>query len=171
MNICPAVGQHPNACPSRAQHRPSPRTDPGSIVPRSAKPESHARSCARLYRANRKATPRGRAAQLTYRGRSRRPTRKALSTSGQILRPKSSVGRTRRTNAKTLGHDRPDRADSHDSTTGRTSRPNVRTVGRPEAVSEARFTRFKPNTGTDLLDLGLAAFLYLEHYKYFFLAL
>ncbi|CAA7049724.1 unnamed protein product [Microthlaspi erraticum] len=116
MNICPAVGQHPNACPSRAQHRPSPRTDPGSIVPRSAKPESHARSCARLYRANRKATPRGRAAQLTYRGRSRRPTRKALShvrpnSSTKIIRLAEPDERTRKLSATIdptvpIGHDR-----------------------------------------------------------------
>ncbi|CAA7030162.1 unnamed protein product [Microthlaspi erraticum] len=45
------------------------------------------------------------------------------------LRPIYPPGRTRRTNAKTLGHDRPDRADSRPRpTAGRTSRPTVRTV-------------------------------------------
>ncbi|CAA7039949.1 unnamed protein product [Microthlaspi erraticum] len=40
-----------------------------------------------------------------------------------------------------------------------------------EAVFEAQSAQFKPKAGADLARLGLAAFSYLVHYKYFFLAL
>ncbi|CAA7058119.1 unnamed protein product [Microthlaspi erraticum] len=52
----------------------------------------------------------------------------------------------------------------------RPARPSERR-GRPEAVFEAQSAQFKPKAGADLARLGLAVFLYLEHYKYFFLAL
>ncbi|CAA7020490.1 unnamed protein product [Microthlaspi erraticum] len=109
---------------SRAEQRTSPCTDPGSIVPRSAKPESRSRSRARPYRANREASPRGRAAQLTYRGRSRHPTRKASShvrpnPSTNIIRPAEPDERTRKLSAM---------IDPTVPIAGRTSRPTVRTV-------------------------------------------
>ncbi|CAA7034305.1 unnamed protein product [Microthlaspi erraticum] len=52
----------------------------------------------------------------------------------------------------------------------RPDRPSERR-GRPEAVFEAQSAQFKPKAGADLARLGLAAFSYLVHYKYFFLAL
>ncbi|CAA7023996.1 unnamed protein product [Microthlaspi erraticum] len=71
---------------------------------------------------------------------------------------KSSVRPNPTNERKSLGHDRPDRADSRSHPiAGRTSRPTSERSGRPEAVFEARFTRFKPNYMADLLDLGLAA--------------
>ncbi|CAA7033510.1 unnamed protein product [Microthlaspi erraticum] len=82
----------------------------GTHIPRSAKVRtSSVPPEARLSpRTDREAMPRGRAAQLIYRGRSRRPTRKASSH----VRPKPSanpsIRRPRRPNAKTLGHDRSD---------------------------------------------------------------
>ncbi|CAA7023884.1 unnamed protein product [Microthlaspi erraticum] len=71
------------------------------------------------------------------RGRSiRRPGR--LRPVTRII-GQSSIRPTRRPNAKTLGHDRSDRADSRPRPDSRPIDPNAR---RPEARFEARFTRF-----------------------------
>ncbi|CAA7014307.1 unnamed protein product [Microthlaspi erraticum] len=106
---------------------PSSCTDPGGNIPQSAKPKSHSRSHARPYRANREALPRGRAAQLMYRGRSRRPTRKASShvrpnPSTKIIRPAEPDKRTRKLSA-TIDPTVP--IADQDSTASRTSRPTV----------------------------------------------
>ncbi|CAA7017927.1 unnamed protein product [Microthlaspi erraticum] len=67
------------------------------------------------------------------------------------------------------GHDRSDHPRP-DCPADRPDRPSERR-GRPEAVFEAQSAQFKPKAGADLARLGLAAFSYLVHYKYFFLAL
>ncbi|CAA7033524.1 unnamed protein product [Microthlaspi erraticum] len=119
--------------------RPSPRTDPGSNVPRSSRSEPHSQCRARPHRASREATPRGRAAQLIYRGRaaqliyrgrSRCPTRKASShvrpeTFGQSIHPADHDGRTPKISA-TIVPTVP--IADHDPIAGRSSRLTVRTV-------------------------------------------
>ncbi|CAA7045141.1 unnamed protein product [Microthlaspi erraticum] len=84
-------------------------------------------------------------------------------TIGQI-HPSDQAGRPKHPATTVPTRPRPD------CPADRPDRPSERR-GRPEAVFEAQSAQFKPKAGADLARLGLAAFTYLEHYKYFFLAL
>ncbi|CAA7043648.1 unnamed protein product [Microthlaspi erraticum] len=148
-NIRPAVGQHPNARPSRLNNgranvpireatsrgRPNQITQPKPRHDRTARTESIAsRPCG-----------------TTHVPRPIAPS----DQEGLVPRPAESFdqnhpsGRTRRTNAKTLGHDRSDvPIADHDSTAGRTSRPTVRTRKRQhgrERYRAGRATRDPPD--------------------------
>ncbi|CAA7052889.1 unnamed protein product [Microthlaspi erraticum] len=114
-------------------------------------------------------TPRGRATPHVP-ARTLRPTRETMPASGRRFPsansyPPDHAGR--RHNIRP----RPFRLGQRpDCPADRPDRPSERR-GRPEAVFEAQSAQFKPKAGADLARLGLAVFLYLEHYKYFFLAL
>ncbi|CAA7046869.1 unnamed protein product [Microthlaspi erraticum] len=166
---CSAVGQNQSV---RLKSRPKfnrpadAHHDPGSNVPRSATPQPLTPCRARPCRASREAKPRGRAT-LTRVPRPMVPSEpgsrpaSGRETIGQSHRP--TTGRPK------SGHDRSDSARP-DCPADRPDRPSERR-GRPEAVFEAQSAQFKPKAGADLARLGLAAFSYLVHYKYFFLAL
>ncbi|CAA7037717.1 unnamed protein product [Microthlaspi erraticum] len=98
---------------------------------------------ARPQRANREAMSRGRAAHTTSRGRSIRPTRKASSHVRPESSAKSSIRPTRRPNAKTLGHDRSDRADSRPRPDSRPIVPTDRPVD-PKPVLKPFHTFSQP---------------------------
>ncbi|CAA7059149.1 unnamed protein product [Microthlaspi erraticum] len=142
--------------------------DPGNIVPRSAKFQRHA-TPRTTKRASRETKPRGRAtrsrttADASVRAGEERPT-SGRETIGQI-----SSARPSRPTVKSSGPTVPTRPRP-DCPADRPDRPSERR-GRPEAVFEAQSAQFKPKAGADLARLGLAASSYLEHYKYFFLAL
>ncbi|CAA7029270.1 unnamed protein product [Microthlaspi erraticum] len=107
---------------------------------------------------------------LAYHGRCIRPSRERTShVRPRNHRPNPSSVRPHRPTVKSSGHDRSD-TPRPDCPADRPDRPSERR-GRPEAVFEAQSAQFKPKAGADLARLGLAAFSYLVHYKYFFLAL
>ncbi|CAA7039401.1 unnamed protein product [Microthlaspi erraticum] len=62
-------------------------------------------------------------------------------TSGRILRPNHPSGRTRRTNEESLGHDRPDRADSRSSPDSRPNVPNPKPFLKPVSHVSSPITR------------------------------
>ncbi|CAA7052547.1 unnamed protein product [Microthlaspi erraticum] len=99
---------------------------------------------------------------FAYHGRCIRPSRENHPAEIFVVRPRRPT-RIRPARPFRLGQ-RPD------CPADRPDRPSERR-GRPEAVFEAQSAQFKPKAGADLARLGLAVFLYLEHYKYFFLAL
>ncbi|CAA7044520.1 unnamed protein product [Microthlaspi erraticum] len=118
---------------SRAQHPRHPAKSTAELTYRPGKhrpavepfqPRHHKRTTAR---ANREAVSRPRG---TSRPRPIHPSdRKASSHVRPRIIGQTSIRPTRRPNAKTLGHDRSDRADSRPRPdAGRSSRPTVRTV-------------------------------------------
>ncbi|CAA7046034.1 unnamed protein product [Microthlaspi erraticum] len=106
---------------------------------------------------------------FAYHGRCIRPSRERTSH----VRPRNHRPNLHPpTSRPTVNPSGPDRSDSATTRlSGRSSRRPSERRGRPEAVFEAQSAQFKPKAGADLARLGLAVFLYLEHYKYFFLAL
>ncbi|CAA7057266.1 unnamed protein product [Microthlaspi erraticum] len=156
----PCRAYHPRPAKSTAD----PTYRPGKHRPAVGQPLPHATIRARPPRANRKAKPRGRAAQPMYRGRPIRPNRKH-----RPVRPSSSAnypsvrprGRTRKLSA-TIVPTVPMAERSDDRPIVPTDRPNAAVDPKPTIQAQA---------GADLARLGLAAFSYLVHYKYFFLAL
>ncbi|CAA7017778.1 unnamed protein product [Microthlaspi erraticum] len=125
--------KHPRSIPPSP--RPSSRTDPGSIVPRSAvQPATTSR--ARPRRANREAISRPRT--TTSRGRSHRPTRKASHVRPEpSANPSISDPTAERKLSATIDPTVP--IADHDPIVP-TDRPNVRSTRSP---FEARFTRFQ----------------------------
>ncbi|CAA7023109.1 unnamed protein product [Microthlaspi erraticum] len=114
--------------PSRLVARPSSRTDPGSIVPRSTRPSLATISRARPHRAEQGGIalcPFRPLATIVLRTITPSDQEGIVPRPGQNLDQNHPSGRTRRPNDESLGHDRPDRTDGRSSPD---SRPNVRTV-------------------------------------------
>ncbi|CAA7036936.1 unnamed protein product [Microthlaspi erraticum] len=133
-NIRPAVGQHPNAHPSRL-NKVRAHVPIREASSRGRPNQNHAAEAAhdRTAQTGKHRLAAVRHNSCTAADRAVRPGR-PRPTSGRILRPKSSVRPSPTNNAKTLGHDRPTvPIADHDS------RPKVPTDRPNGPVDRSRF--------------------------------